>query len=197
MAKWLALAGVALVALLLVLWREIGASDEPVKPREPGVQARAAPSPTAAKLAAQIAQPVAAAAAPPPSDGKPAKFDPKSDEFFYQFDEAVPRTLTRNAAKCYEGRRGKLHHDQKLILAFKTRIVNGEVQVRDVTVKESTLNDAALEACFLQEVQRSSWKNDRLPDWEQDDELVLRPEAGMKKYLRESLDDVGPVAPPQ
>jgi len=65
-----------------------------------------------------------------------------------------------------------------------------------VTIKESTLSDPALETCFIQEVQRSSWKDSELPDWEQDDELVLRPERGMKKYWKDNVDYVGGVAPP-
>jgi len=77
----------------------------------------------------------------------------------------------------------------------QTKIVNGEVSVHDVTIKESTINDPALETCFIQEVMRATWKDDELPDWEQDDELVIRPERGMKKFWRDNIDYVGAEAP--
>ena len=189
MAKWLIAGGLAVAALLVLLLFQMRPSEPaPVthKPAPPPVQVAA------------LDKPVAAAPAPEPAPEPvvpPGKLDPRSDEFFYKFDELMPKTLTRNAAKCYEGRHGQLHRNQKLSLRFKTRVVNGEVSVHDVKIKESTLNDPALENCFIQEVQRSAWKDDELPDWEQDDELVLRPERGMKKYWKDNIDYVGAEAP--
>ena len=199
MGNWLTVGVLAVVALLWLLWREIGSTEARPTPA-PAVQRLASPgvdgaTPPAAKLvvpAEEAAGPAAAVA-----ETRPAKLDPRSDEFFYRVDEAIPKTLTRNAARCYEGRHGQLHRNQKLSLTFKVKIVDGEVRVRDVAVKESTLHDTALETCFLQEVQRSTWKNDELPDWEQEEELVLRPERGMKKYWQDNLNDVGPQAPRQ
>lgn len=190
--KWLLAGGVAIVAILVLLWLQMGPSDPP-----PAGHKRVAAAPTQLAMVTDrpAAAPVAAPAAAPPPEVPPGKLDPRSDEFFYKFDEVVPKALTRNAAKCYEGRHGQLHRNQKLSLRFKTRIVNGQVTVRDVTIKESTLNDPALETCFIQEVQRSTWKDDDLPDWEQDDELVLRPERGMKKFWKDNVDYVGAEAP--
>jgi hypothetical protein len=199
MGKWLAAGGVVLIALVVLLWLQM-------QPSDPAPRAHAAAAPVAAAQAAVPAvaavapkapaatAPAEAAAAPAPSV-PPGKLDPRSDEFFYKFDEVVPQRLARNAAKCYEGRHGSLHRNQKLSLRFKTKIVDGEVTVRDVTIKESTLNDAALETCFIQEVARSTWKDAELPDWEQDDEVVLRPERGMKKFWRDNMDYVGAEAP--
>ncbi|TMQ04690.1 MAG: hypothetical protein E6J90_23540 [Deltaproteobacteria bacterium] len=200
MAKWLITGGVAiLVALVVLLWLEMR-PDEPA----PVVHRSAAPAPQVAVVAAPVPVPVAPtapaeAATAPAAEPQvpPGKLDPRSDEFFYKFDEVVPQRLTRNAARCYEGRHGSLHRNQKLSLRFKTRIVNGEVSIHDVTIKESTISDAALETCFLQEVQRSSWKDSQLPDWEQDDEVVLRPERGMKKFWKDNIDYVGAEAPRQ
>jgi len=199
MAKWLAAGGAALLVLLFLLWREL----QPVDIKAAAAQTRPlteTPSATAsAHGAAKPAQAVAveAPAAPKVDDGKPAKLDPRSDEFFNKFDETIPRVLTRNAAKCYEGRHGQLHRNQKLSLRYKVKVVNGEVLISDVTIKESTLGDAALETCFIQQVQRSTWKDDELPDVGIDDELVLRPERGMKKYWQDNIDYVGAEAPPQ
>lgn len=190
--KWLLAGGVAIVAILVLLWLQMRPSDPP-----PATHKRADAAPTQLAMAAErpAAAPVAEPVAAPPPEVPPGKLDPRSDEFFYKFDEVVPKALTRNAAKCYEGRHGQLHRNQKLSLRFKTRIVNGQVTVRDVTIKESTLNDPALETCFIQEVQRSTWKDDDLPDWEQDDELVLRPERGMKKFWKDNVEYVGNEAP--
>src|SRR4051812_14076399 len=189
MGKWLVAGGVAIVALLILLVLQM-------RPSTPAPVAHKAVPPHT--QVATLDTPVAATPAPEPApapDVAPGKLDPRSDEFFYKFDELMPKTLTRNAAKCYEGRHGQLHRNQKLSLRFKTKIVNGEVTVHDVKIKESTLNDPALETCFIQEVQRSAWKDDELPDWEQDDELVLRPERGMKKYWKDNIDYVGAEAP--
>ena len=200
MAKWLAAGGVAIVAILLLLWLQMK-SEDPV-PVNHAVAAPAAPAQVAIAAAAKPAadKPAAAPAAdeaPAEPEPKPGKLDPRSDEFFNKFDDVVPNRLTRNAAKCYEGRHGQLHRNQKLSLRFKTKIVNGEVTVHDVTIKESTIGDPALETCFIQSVQRSTWKDDELPDWEQDDELVIRPERGMKKFWQDNVDYVGAEAPRQ
>jgi len=197
MAKWLVAAGAVLVVLLLLLRHELHPIEIPTAAAQPAI---ATDSPTVAVTPKAAAKPqvVATEAKPPPvDDGKPAKLDPRSDEFFYKFDETIPKVLTRNAAKCYEGRHGSLHRNQKLSLRYKVKVVNGEVLVTDVTIKESTLGDAALETCFIQQVQRSTWKDDELPDVAIDDELVLRPERGMKKYWQDNVDYVGAEAPPQ
>jgi hypothetical protein len=198
MAKWLTVGGVALLVILLLLWRELRPSDaKAAAPAGRGQLEVAAPTAGAASAATRpgAGSGVAETADPAPSDGKPAKLDPRSDEFFYKFDEAIPKLLTRNAAKCYEGRHGQLHRNQKLSLRYKVKVVNGEVLISDVTIKESTLGDAALETCFIQQVQRSTWKDDELPDVGIDDELVLRPERGMKKFWQDNVDYVGADAP--
>jgi hypothetical protein len=200
MRKWLA-GAIALLVLVIVLWMQLRAPDPEPAVAEHAVAPAAAAAPAVVPAAA-IGPPAVAKAAPqavPEQEldlpERPGKIDPKSDEFFTRFDEVVPRELTRNAARCYEGRHGQLHRNQGLKLKYKIRIVNGQVTVRDITVKESTIDDPALETCFLQEVARSTWKDDELPDWEQDDELVIRPERGMKKYWRDNVDYVGPEAP--
>jgi hypothetical protein len=194
MARWLLIGGGAVLVVLVLLWREmrpIEANTANARRLTPRVDLPPVPP-------ARPADPIVATAAPDPIPAEPTqptKLDPRSDEFFYKFDEAIPKILTRNAARCYEGRHGQLHRNQKLSLRYKMKIVHGEVQVHDVTVKESTLGDSALETCFIQAVQRSTWQDDQLPDWEQDDELVLRPERGMKKFWSENVDYVGAEAP--
>lgn len=190
MKKWLAIATVALIAALVVLWREMQTTDAkpaPAPKKELTFKEREAiESPTAAAVQTpDVPVPVA----------QPGKLDPRSDDFFYKFDEQVPKNLTRAAAKCYEGRHGSLQRNQKLSLTYKIKVVNGQVQIHDIKVKEDTLNDPALAACFMAQVANAGWKDDELPDWEQDDTLVLRPERGMKKYWQDNLDYVGAAVP--
>lgn len=193
MGKWLAVAGALLIAAVFVLWTQLDAPSatavaSPVK----NEVATAAPAPT--KPAEVIGAPVADQ--PPMKDDEPPKkLEVESDEFFYKFQEVVPAMLTRQAALCYEGIAKRVQRNQKLTLKFKMKIKNGDVTVNDVTIKANTLGDPGLETCFIQAVQRTTWHDDSLPDWETTDELVLRPERGMKKYMRDNIDYVGAEAP--
>ncbi|HVK89179.1 MAG TPA: hypothetical protein VM513_33890 [Kofleriaceae bacterium] len=192
MGKWLAIAGIVIIAVLVVLWQQLDSSSVAPAPRTAETRT-APPALSSAPPSAPIAQPVAEAAAP--ADVAPAKLDPDSDEFFTQFVEVVPKRLTAQAAACYEGVTKRVHRNQKLSLRFKTKIVNGVVTVSDVTIKENTLANPGLEACFLQAVQRATWTDEALPDYEAEDELVLRPERGMKKFMRDNLEYQGTAAP--
>jgi hypothetical protein len=89
----------------------------------------------------------------------------------------------------------RVHRNQKVKLGYKVKIADGVVSIADVTVVESTIDDAELVACFVREVGKVSWRDDALPDWAQDDELVLRPERGMKKFTAENLayEGDGPI----
>jgi hypothetical protein len=82
-----------------------------------------------------------------------------------------------------------------MTLKFKMKIQNGDVTVNDDTIKANTLDNPGLETCFIQAVQRTTWHDDSLPDWEAPDELVLRPERGMKKYMQDNINYVGAEAP--
>jgi len=191
MGKWLAAGSVALIVLLIVLWKQLDpASATPAPPPTKPQPVQAAAPTTTLPAPETKAEPVAVA-----EPEKPTKIDPQSDAFFYKFDEVVPANLTRAAATCYEGHQSSLHRNQKMRLVFKTRIRNGDVTIHDVKVDESTIKDPALEACFLQAVQRSTWHDDELPDWDQDDQLLIRPERGMKKYMRDNIEYVGAPAP--
>lgn len=203
MGKWLAIGGAALLILLVVLWRQLdtssAAAPQPVKKAEaaPPVDDPLANAKAVAKAEHEKAGVPEPVAPPPSADGKPAKLDPAGDEFFYKFQEATPAILSREVVKCYEGRdeSQRLHRNQKLTLEFHIKIKDGEVTISNVHEKENTLKDAALTACFTQAVQRKTWHDDALPDWEADDQLVIRPERGLKKYMQSNIDYVGAEAP--
>ncbi len=196
MGKWLAGAGIALLVLMFLLWRQLDSSSATAapppkvdKPYDAVAQAKATVAEEHAKAGVVVAAPA------PVPEGKPAKIDSAGDEFFYRFQENVPKVLSRKVALCYEGVAQKLHRNQKLVLQFHVKIKDGEVSISDVKPSANTINDAGLETCFTQAVQRGGWHDDTLPDWDGDDELVIRPERGLKKYMRDNIDYVGAPAP--
>jgi hypothetical protein len=190
MSRWLAAGTVVVIALLAMLWLQI---------RTPA----AAPVTVAAKradVAAPVAQPAAAGLAAVAkqvavAEAKPHKLDPASDAFFYKFDEQVPPALTAEAAKCYQGGIHRVHRNAKVKLGYTIKIKDGVLSVADVKVVESTVNDKALETCFAREVAKVTWNDDELPDWAQNDELVIRPERGMKKFTaaNNAYEGSGPI----
>lgn len=190
MSKWLAAASLIVFAALALLYMQLG--ETTTAQATTHVVAAPAAQPVAHAKAnglAQIAQQVAVA------EAKPKKLDPASDAFFYKFDEAIPPALTMEAAKCYSGGLSRVHRNQKVKLGYKIHIRDGVVSIADVKVVESTINDPKLIECFKAEVAKVTWKDDELPDWTQDDELVIRPERGMKKFTAENLayEGDGPI----
>ena len=184
MGKWLAAAAVVVVGLLVVLWLQLK------QPAEAAVAAQPAATPTPIAIATAVAKQTELAeigkkvAAATTTDGKISK---ASDEFFYRFDDLQPSMLTRNAAKCYTGGLHRVHRNQKVKLAFDNRIKDGEVTVENVRVVEATIDDQPMIDCFVKEVQNTHWHDDQLPDYSAPDELVIRPERGMKKYSEDNL----------
>ena len=183
MGKLLAAAGVVVIGLLVLLWLQL---------REPAAAVIAAPKkPTPAEMIASVetksgmakdAEKVAAAVA------DSGKIDPASDEFFFKFYDLQPHMLTREAAKCYTGGLHRVHRNQKLKLGFRNHIEHGEVTVTGVHIIESTINDPELVDCFVKAVAGTHWHEERLPDYDESDELVIRPERGMKKYTKENME---------
>ncbi|MDQ3369991.1 MAG: hypothetical protein M3680_31620 [Myxococcota bacterium] len=192
MKKLLAVGGLALIALLLVMWQQLGPSSA-----TPSSAASAAPVATVPVVATATPVEVAAPApAAPAEPTKPEKLDPQSDEFFYKHDEVVVPNLMRSAVKCWENvdNKAAYNRNQSLVLKFKQKIVNGTVTIHDVQVEGSSIKDATLEACFIQQIRNTTWHDDALPDWEQDDEIKLGPRT-LKKYTRANIEYVGPEAP--
>ena len=185
--KWLAAFALVVAALLVLLFLQL---NEDVK-----VEVAAKPEPVTVQPVKQVADSrtglAAAAAQVQEAVGKPEKIDINSDAFFIRFDELVAPLTSRNAAKCYTGGLNRVHRNQKVKLAFKDTIKDGVVTISDVRVVESTINDKALVDCFVREVAATTWTDEGLPDWTQDDELVIRPERGMKKFTKENMEYEG------
>lgn len=191
MAKWLAAGTVALVALLALLWMQI---------REPAATVASAPKQAVAQAAPATAMASAndlavAAQKVREAQAKGSKIDPATDAFTYAFDERVSPMGLMNAAKCYTGGLSRVHRNQKTKLGYDVVIKDGVVRFENVHIVESTISDKALNDCFVREVAKTTWTDDKLPDWKQDDELLIRPERGMKKFTAENLayEGDGPI----
>lgn len=194
MAKWL-IAAIVIVAVFVALWRQVNAPVEvPVATvASSSATQSAATSVTDVVRKHELAAIAAQVAAANPQDGKVSA---SSDEFFHQFYDVQPAILTRNAAKCYTGGLSRVHRNDKVKLRFTNRIVNGEVMVEGVTVsEETTIRDQRLIDCFVREVQATRWRDDTLPDWSGPDELIIRPERGMKKFTDENRNYQGDGTP--
>jgi hypothetical protein len=193
MGKWLLGAGIALLVILLLLWRQLDSSSATPAPTEAAAPEVAAPK--AAPLKAAPATQVAVAA-PAPAGDPPKKMDPQSDDFFFKHDEMVVPRLSREAVKCIEGHTEKIDDRNKsVVIKFKQHVRNGKVEITDVEVERSTLTDPALEACFLQQIRNSGWTDAAMPDWDQEDQIKLGFRQ-LKKYTRANIDYVGEEAPP-
>jgi hypothetical protein len=85
-----------------------------------------------------------------------------------------------------------VHRNAKVKLTFRDRIKNGEVTIYDVKVDpETTITDKALVDCFVKKASEFHWHDDQLPDWDQADMLLIRPERGMKKHTKENMEYQG------
>jgi hypothetical protein len=187
MKKLLAAGAVVVLGMLGLIWYQLHTPADAAPAPAPKAEVAPAPEPVRPQGSglAQVAAKVAA------ETGKPEKVDPASDAFFYKFDDLQPHLLDKAAATCYSGGLNRVGWNAKLKLAFKDKIVNGDVMVADVHIVEDTIHNKELTDCFVREVQNTKWHDDSLPDWQQDDELVIRPERGMKKYTKENMDYQG------
>jgi hypothetical protein len=190
MRKLLLVGTIGLIAVLVLLWREMHAPVD-AAPAPQQIATAAAAAPTQAAQAAQALAKVAEAAKVS-SDGK---VNPNSDDFFYNFVEKGPKVASRAAMSCYAGGLHRRAHDQWITFSFVEHIKDGEVTINKVTVDNSTLNDKELEDCMVAAVGKAHWHDDSLPDTDKyEDSATLNPERGGKKYM--PSDHEGPLAPP-
>lgn len=189
MKKLLAIGSVGLLVLLGLIWYQL---HEPAEAAPaPAAKAQvAAPSisPRAqdqglAKVAQQVAE----------VNSKPGKVDPASDAFFYAFEDRAPREPQVNAATCYTGGLTRVHRNAKLKLFADIVVKDGEVTYQNVKISpESTITDKTLVDCMVKEVGLTHWHDDTLPDYTLPaDEILIRPERGMKKYTEENRNYQG------
>jgi hypothetical protein len=59
-------------------------------------------------------------------------------------------------------------------ITYRIRVADGEVTIGDVRVSESTLGDEGLERCIRERIAKARWRDEELPDLEEDDDLYMR-----------------------
>jgi hypothetical protein len=187
MGKWVAAGFLALIALVVLLWMQIHAPAEaaPVIAAPTHVQAApVAPAAEQAKLGSALAK-VAEA------EAKPKKFETDSDEFFYAFQDVVTQVASRNAMTCYQGGIKSLQRHAKVKFSVKDVIKDGEVTLTNVKVAETDINDPELIACMTKELEKTHWHDDHLPDWTEDDIVLIRPGSLVNKFGKEAMSYEG------
>jgi hypothetical protein len=114
-----------------------------------------------------------------------AKLNPKSVAYVRRMDDQIPTHLYSEASRCYKGG-GK--RDDRLDLTYHIRVTSGAVSIENVRVSDSTLADAQLERCILDTVSHAQWRDDQLPDLQEEGDLDMRV-AGFTAYLANADDD--------
>ncbi|HEX9102911.1 MAG TPA: hypothetical protein VF997_11945, partial [Polyangia bacterium] len=59
-------------------------------------------------------------------------------------------------------------------VTYRLHVADGAVSVSDLRTVESTLADRALEGCIRERIQAAKWRDDALPDLDEDDDLYMR-----------------------
>jgi hypothetical protein len=200
--KWLGIAALALIAILIVMWKQVDTAVATPAPEVKPTQVSQAPVQALTPIAIPPSTPDVVEAptdpASPVENDDGTKYDPQSDEFFHKHDEVVIPQVMRSAVKCWEqlepAKQKLFHRNQSIVIKFKQKIVNGTVTMYDASVERSSIKDPALESCFYKQVLATTWHDAKLPDWEQDDEVKISPRV-LKKYTRANIEYVGAEAP--
>jgi hypothetical protein len=183
MKRWVVLGALIAAGLVFFMMRQLGSTSSVATAAKPAAEYAKAVLPPPPVFPDPAAVREEEPEPEPPKPGEPVKkLDPKSTEFFQRFDEMIAPHLTREAAACYNG--GK-QRDQKIKFGFTAKIRDGRVTIREVKVLTDTLDDKALANCMLEKVSNyAKWQDDAFPDWEQEDEVLIRIRA-LKKYKQE------------
>jgi hypothetical protein len=167
------------------LWLARG-SDPPKTSVTPTAAAATTNAPAASALPRPFAPARATTASGAVAAERPvAKLNPKSAAYARRMDDQIPTHLYAEASHCYKGG-GK--RDDRLDLTYRIRVSNGSVGLFDVRVSDSTLADTQLERCILDTVSHAVWRDDQLPDLQEEGDLDMRV-AGFTAYLANADDD--------
>jgi lipoate-protein ligase A len=101
------------------------------------------------------------------------------DELQGRVDVVVPRKIRGLAADCYDG---GLDPDLTIKVNFRLRVLRGKLFTQNVHIEKSELGDhPELERCIVAAVERAEWRDDDMPDFDEDQELFIRLRT-LKKY---------------
>ncbi|HEY2744723.1 MAG TPA: hypothetical protein VGL86_08875 [Polyangia bacterium] len=168
MAKLLAIGaffGLAIIFLVSELAHD--------KSKTPAVAAAAPTTPQPLPALRTSAPTGIATAAAPAAAASPvvAKLAPDSPVLRNRVEEQIPRQLYAEAARCYHG---GLDKDKRLDLTYHLHVSAGEISVGELRTIENTLDDTALERCIHDRLLAKKWRDDALPDLDEDDDLYMR-----------------------
>jgi hypothetical protein len=169
----------SIVGFGFALWLARGGS-----PPSHAATTQAAPERTSATVGPSLARPFFAPSAPANGSAKP-KLNPKSERYAKRMDDQIPTHLYNLASNCYKGNQQR---DQRLDLTYHIRVRGSVISITDTKVVDSTLTDSALERCVRDTVANATWRDDDLPDLDEEGDLFMRA-AGFAAYLANADDD--------
>ena len=175
------LVAISIAGFAFALWLARG-GDPPSSSAE---TPPAATPTTSARMAPRLVRPTAASSAATAAAPAVRKLNPKSERYAHRMDDQVPQRLYAMASRCYKGGSGR---DQRLDVTYKIRVSDGAVSIGDVRVVESTLSDPQLERCVLGTIGNATWRDDELPDVQEEGDLFMRVE-GFSSYLANAEAD--------
>jgi hypothetical protein len=171
---------ISVAGFAFALWLARGGDPPAPAPRD------ATPASAVMAPRAPLPQPHVAARSAQSSASPPVgKLDPRGDRFRNRVDEQIPSRLYGVASHCYKG---GLQRDQRLDLTYRIHVKDGAVTIGDIKTVESTINDGMLERCIRDKLATQSWRDDELPDMDEEDDLYMRA-AGWQSYLANAEDD--------
>jgi len=132
-------------------------------PAQVSAPAAAVPLAVPAPRAAEIA-----ATAPSLAD---KKLSLKDEALRTRLDENIPSRLYAEAAHCYKGGGDP---NERVDLSYRISVADGAVSFSNLRVTDSTLSDRALERCIRDRILAAKWRDDELPDLDEEDDLYMR-----------------------
>jgi hypothetical protein len=180
MLKWLTAVGTLLAAVLLLLLR---LGDSPSEGAPHGRPA-ADDSPGRGVVAPAVADAPTPEAEPPSQPAAEPSPAPGSTPDDLERDRVLDRDYPRRFAQAAATRCDVtgFDPDAKARIEYRLKIVGGEVLATGVRVTDSTLGDAVLEHCIVAAIEQTRWRDDTMPDLDEERELVFRVRA-QKKFL--------------
>ncbi|MBP9206328.1 MAG: hypothetical protein KBG28_20315 [Kofleriaceae bacterium] len=183
MVKWLGAAAVLVLVAAFLLWRELRAGPAALD-ESPGPARTTSEGPSPTRVAPVRTAP-AQDAGMAMAEVTDAPVILHGELLHLRVEEEYPRTFLEYVADCYKG---GLHRKEKLKVGFNVTIKDHEVRLTDIKPIESTLTDKAVERCFLAELAKIKFRDDTVPDYVYDDELVIRLSL-LKRFSQEPEPD--------
>ncbi|MEM9489099.1 MAG: hypothetical protein AAGC55_08140 [Myxococcota bacterium] len=103
--------------------------------------------------------------------------EPGTDEYNRHIDVYFPGRFRAQAALCYDSDQ---RSRKEMQLSYDLIIVGGQVSVSNVRVVESDLSKG-LEACMVEAVQKTTFRADNMPDFNEEQDLFIQLHS-LKKY---------------